>query len=106
MPYLAMCICICGSLYADLTLTEYPIMINFFHYTIPYTPHHSLLCIYVYLYVCVGIVISSLQPREAKWFPSLLAPASLDGSMAGDVGFDPVNTQTRHMCIYIYNVCV
>lgn len=30
------------------------------------------------------------KPREAKWFPSLLAPASLDGSMAGDVGFDPL----------------
>ena len=29
-------------------------------------------------------------PRQAKWLPMLLAPAALDGSMAGDVGFDPL----------------
>lgn len=30
-------------------------------------------------------------PRQAGWFPLLLAPNHLDGSMAGDVGFDPLN---------------
>jgi hypothetical protein len=30
------------------------------------------------------------SPRRAKWFPELLAPEALDGSMAGDVGFDPI----------------
>lgn len=29
-------------------------------------------------------------PRQAKWFPMLLAPTALDGSLAGDVGFDPL----------------
>ncbi|KAJ1420998.1 chlorophyll a/b-binding protein domain-containing protein [Ochromonadaceae sp. CCMP2298] len=29
-------------------------------------------------------------PRQAKWFPMLLSPAALDGSYAGDVGFDPL----------------
>lgn len=29
-------------------------------------------------------------PREAGWFPFLLSPAALDGSYAGDVGFDPL----------------
>ena len=29
-------------------------------------------------------------PRQAKWLPMLLAPEALDGSMAGDVGFDPL----------------
>lgn len=29
-------------------------------------------------------------PRMAKWFPMLLSPTSLDGTYAGDVGFDPL----------------
>lgn len=29
-------------------------------------------------------------PRQAKWFPMLLSPSSLDGTYAGDVGFDPI----------------
>ena len=29
-------------------------------------------------------------PRQAQWFPMLLSPGPLDGSMAGDVGFDPL----------------
>ena len=29
-------------------------------------------------------------PRQAGWFPLLLAPTQLDGSMGGDVGFDPL----------------
>jgi hypothetical protein len=29
-------------------------------------------------------------PRQAKWFPMLLSPSALDGSYAGDVGFDPL----------------
>ncbi len=29
-------------------------------------------------------------PRQAKWFPMLLSPAALDGTLAGDVGFDPL----------------
>ena len=29
-------------------------------------------------------------PRQAKWLPMLLAPEALDGTMAGDVGFDPL----------------
>jgi len=29
-------------------------------------------------------------PRQAGWLPLLLSPTALDGSMAGDVGFDPV----------------
>jgi len=29
-------------------------------------------------------------PRQAGWFPMLLAPETLDGSFAGDVGFDPL----------------
>lgn len=29
-------------------------------------------------------------PRQAKWFPMLLSPAGLDGTYAGDVGFDPL----------------
>lgn len=33
---------------------------------------------------------SRVAPRQAKWFPMLLSPAPLDGSMAGDVGFDPI----------------
>lgn len=28
-------------------------------------------------------------PRQAPWFPLLLAPVGLDGTLAGDVGFDP-----------------
>eukprot|EP00596_Hydrurales_sp_CCMP1899_P002317 CAMPEP_0119034140 /NCGR_PEP_ID=MMETSP1177-20130426/1169_1 /TAXON_ID=2985 /ORGANISM="Ochromonas sp, Strain CCMP1899" /LENGTH=281 /DNA_ID=CAMNT_0006991385 /DNA_START=187 /DNA_END=1032 /DNA_ORIENTATION=+ len=31
-----------------------------------------------------------VAPRQAQWFPMLLSPTSLDGSMAGDVGFDPL----------------
>jgi len=30
-------------------------------------------------------------PRQAKWFPMLLSPPFLDGTYAGDVGFDPLN---------------
>ena len=29
-------------------------------------------------------------PRQAEWFPFLLSPSTLDGTMAGDVGFDPL----------------
>ena len=29
-------------------------------------------------------------PRQAQWFPMLLSPTALDGSYAGDVGFDPL----------------
>lgn len=29
-------------------------------------------------------------PRQAQWFPMLLSPSALDGSFAGDVGFDPL----------------
>mmetsp|Transcript_30576 Transcript_30576/g.33397 ORF Transcript_30576/g.33397 Transcript_30576/m.33397 type:complete len:317 (+) Transcript_30576:139-1089(+) len=29
-------------------------------------------------------------PRQAGWFPMLLSPPSLDGSLAGDAGFDPL----------------
>lgn len=29
-------------------------------------------------------------PRQAQWFPFLLSPPALDGSFAGDVGFDPL----------------
>lgn len=29
-------------------------------------------------------------PRQAQWFPMLLSPSPLDGSFAGDVGFDPI----------------
>lgn len=29
-------------------------------------------------------------PRQAQWFPMLLSPPALDGSFAGDVGFDPL----------------
>ena len=29
-------------------------------------------------------------PRQAKWLPMLLAPEALDGTYAGDVGFDPL----------------
>lgn len=30
------------------------------------------------------------NPRQALWLPMLLAPTALDGTMAGDVGFDPL----------------
>lgn len=30
-------------------------------------------------------------PRQAQWFPMLLSPTALDGTYAGDVGFDPLN---------------
>ena len=29
-------------------------------------------------------------PRQAKWLPMLLSPPALDGTFAGDVGFDPL----------------
>ncbi len=29
-------------------------------------------------------------PRQAGWFPMLLSPPSLDGSLPGDAGFDPL----------------
>lgn len=31
-----------------------------------------------------------VAPRQAQWFPMLLSPTPLDGSFAGDVGFDPL----------------
>jgi Chlorophyll A-B binding protein len=34
---------------------------------------------------------SRKTPRMAQWFPMLLSPQSLDGTYAGDVGFDPLN---------------
>ena len=30
-----------------------------------------------------------MAPRQAGWLPMLLSPEALDGTMAGDVGFDP-----------------
>mmetsp|Transcript_31505 Transcript_31505/g.32055 ORF Transcript_31505/g.32055 Transcript_31505/m.32055 type:complete len:321 (-) Transcript_31505:124-1086(-) len=39
-------------------------------------------------------------PRQAGWFPLLLAPDYLDGSMAGDVGFDPLGLASRPGMIY------
>ena len=33
---------------------------------------------------------SRKNPRMAQWFPMLLSPQSLDGTYAGDVGFDPL----------------
>ena len=33
---------------------------------------------------------SRKTPRMAQWFPMLLSPQSLDGTYAGDVGFDPL----------------
>lgn len=33
---------------------------------------------------------SITAPRQAQWFPLLLSPSYLDGSFAGDVGFDPL----------------
>lgn len=29
-------------------------------------------------------------PRQSQWFPMLLSPVALDGTLAGDVGFDPL----------------
>lgn len=37
------------------------------------------------------VPIERKAPRQAKWFPMLLSPPFLDGSYAGDVGFDPLN---------------
>lgn len=34
--------------------------------------------------------IVRLAPRQAGWFPMLLSPETLDGTFAGDVGFDPL----------------
>ena len=31
------------------------------------------------------------EPRKAGWIPGAFAPSYLDGSMAGDVGFDPLS---------------
>ena len=33
---------------------------------------------------------SRKAPRQAGWLPLLLSPEALDGTMAGDVGFDPL----------------
>lgn len=37
-------------------------------------------------------------PRQAKWFPMLLSPSALDGSLAGDVGFDPIGKVKTCCC--------
>ena len=39
----------------------------------------------------IYLLIASLFNNEiqAGWFPMLLSPVALDGTMAGDVGFDP-----------------
>jgi len=34
-------------------------------------------------------------PRQAEWFPLLLAPDYLDGSLGGDVGFDPIGFSAK-----------
>lgn len=34
-------------------------------------------------------------PRQAEWLPLLLAPDYLDGSMGGDVGFDPLGLASK-----------
>lgn len=39
-------------------------------------------------------------PRQAKWFPMLLSPFALDGSMAGDVGFDPLGFSKDKESLY------
>ena len=36
-------------------------------------------------------VSPSMSTRKAGWFPGGVAPSYLDGSMAGDVGFDPLS---------------
>ncbi len=41
-------------------------------------------------------------PRQAQWFPMLLAPTVLDGTYAGDVGFDPLNlAKDKNTLIYM-----
>lgn len=37
-------------------------------------------------------------PRQAQWFPMLLSPSALDGSFAGDVGFDPLGNYRFLIC--------
>jgi hypothetical protein len=39
-------------------------------------------------------------PRQAKWFPMLLSPTALDGSLAGDVGFDPLGFSQNKVSLY------
>eukprot|EP01038_Epipyxis_sp_PR26KG_P009123 gene9123-12306_t len=41
-------------------------------------------------------------PRQAQWFPMLLSPVALDGSMAGDVGFDPIGFSKTKESLYYY----
>ena len=33
--------------------------------------------------------VCTMSMRKAGWFPGAVAPSYLDGSMPGDVGFDP-----------------
>lgn len=37
-----------------------------------------------------SLVITAIAPGETKWFPGAVSPSYLDGSMAGDYGFDPL----------------
>lgn len=39
-------------------------------------------------------------PRQADWFPMLLSPKSLDGTFAGDVGFDPIGFAKDKASLY------
>lgn len=39
-------------------------------------------------------------PRQAQWFPMLLSPQALDGSFAGDVGFDPLGFSNSKEALY------
>mmetsp|Transcript_26717 Transcript_26717/g.38187 ORF Transcript_26717/g.38187 Transcript_26717/m.38187 type:complete len:306 (+) Transcript_26717:61-978(+) len=39
-------------------------------------------------------------PRQAQWFPMLLSPSPLDGSFAGDVGFDPIGFSKDKETLY------
>jgi len=39
-------------------------------------------------------------PRQAQWFPMLLSPPALDGSFAGDVGFDPLGFASDKAALY------
>ena len=38
---------------------------------------------------------------KAKWLPGLDAPMVLDGSMAGDVGFDPLGFASSQKTLYL-----
>jgi len=46
--------------------------------------------------------IVRLAPRQAGWFPMLLSPETLDGTFAGDVGFDPLGfASDREKLLYM-----